>query len=153
MRTHTFRDGTRAELSVSAPWWSWLWLGLIYQPAEGHVSVRKERVQTVRQWWCLWLCTSEERVWVDEPASITIEAKGYTNVAAQQVTDQGIASCGRCSSLSHFVHNLGFPLPPFAGGGGFQGVGFRATVRHGDESVVLSGHWGDRGTLPPDFAD
>ena len=154
MRTHTFSDGTRAELSVRAPWWSWLWLGLIYQPAKGHVSVRKERVETVRNWWCLWLCKSKRRVWAEEPASITIEAKGFSsNAAGTLVTDLGRTSCDSCADLSHFVHNFGFPVPPWAGGGGFQGIGFRVTIRYGSESIVLSGHWGNRGTLPADFTD
>ncbi len=152
MPSHTFSDGTRATLSVGAPWWSWLWLGLVYQPATGHVTVRKQREETVRHWYCLWLCTSTELVWADEPASIVIEAKGFTpNAAGSQVTDQGRSACDRCASLTHYVHNLGFPVPPWGGGGGFQGIGFRASITHGNESTVLSGHWGDAGALPPDF--
>jgi hypothetical protein len=131
----TFSDGTTAHLSVSPPWWSWLYLGLIYQPTEGSVSASRE---------------------LD---SITLEAMGISITGSlAQVTPQGEQTCTRCRGVSHYVHNFGFPAPPWLGGGGFTGVGFRATVRKGAEVKVLHDHWGSEGDtintgihLPPDF--
>lgn len=149
----TFGDGTRAHLDVGAPWWSWIWGGLIYQPARGTVTAVKATTTRVCHWWCLWLCCSEKRVDNPSPVDrIVIEALGYTrNPAGDQVTQQGSATCNNCSFLSHYVHNIGFPVPPWGGGGGFQGIGFRATITHRGEVKVLHDHWGSAGTMPADF--
>ena len=148
-----FSDGTRVRLSVGAPWWSWFWLGFIYQPSTGTVTVTRTTTQRVCHWWCLWLCCDNETVEASTNVeSILIEARGFTsNAAGSQVTPQGQAQCSNCSSLTHYVQNFGFPAPPWAGGGGFQGIGFRATVRHGKEVLVLHDHWGSAGTMPADF--
>lgn len=155
----TFPDGTMAHFDVGAPWWSWLWLGLIYQPARGKINVFTNVQKPVREWWCLWLC--KETQTVQQPVnavSLTVDALGLTvNPAGEQVTNQGEDFCGSCSSVTHYVHNFGFPAPPWAGGGGFKGIGFRGSAIHAESRVVLHDHWGtDKTTLgapafPPDF--
>jgi len=153
----TFSDGTIANLDVGAPWWSWFWLGLIYQPARGTVTVFKNVQEQVHPWWCLWLCTETETVQQPANATIRVDAMGYTsNSSGEQTTDQGEDSCESCSSVTHYVHNFGFPLPPWAGGGGFQGIGFRGAVGHGT-TLFLHNHWGTDKTklgapaFPADF--
>jgi hypothetical protein len=136
VRDARFADGTTVHLSVSPPWWSWLYLGLVYQPTEGSVSASRN---------------------LD---SIVLEAMGLSITGPlAQVTPQGSQSCTNCFNLSHYFHNFGFPAPPWLGGGGFSGVGFRATVSKGNETKVLHDHWGSEGDttgtgfrLPADFA-
>jgi hypothetical protein len=130
-----FQDGTHVHLDVGAPWWSWLWLGLIYQPAHASVSASSP------------------------VESVVIDTMGFSGTGAlAQVTPQGQSRCTNCRGTEHYVQNFGFPLPPWLGGGGFQGVGFRATVGHGSQVIVLHDHWGSKGDtqvtgvqLPADF--
>jgi hypothetical protein len=149
----TFADGTKVSLSVAPVWWQWLYLGLVYNRVDATARAIKPTRVTSRPWWCFWCrprTTTEDR---SSPVdTIIIEAMGFTsNPALQQVTDQGAADCGVCSELVHSVHNIGFPVPPWAGGGGFQGVGFRASVTHRGEMKVLSGAIGQSGAFPNDF--
>ncbi len=155
----TFANGKKIKLTVGAPWWSWLWGGLIYQPGEGTVKATKKETRTVRQWWCFWLCSSEETVTVEARVDrIVIEALGASdNPAGELLTDLGNTRCTNCRSLTHTSHQFGFPLPPWLGSG-FKGVGYRATVEENGEVITLSRHWSSVGgdsfarlTLPDDF--
>ena len=118
-----FPDGTLVELSVAAPWWSWLWLGLVYQPGQASVSASAPLT------------------------NITIRALGLavTSPNLAQVVDLGHQECNACSSLTMLVHNFGFPFPPWLGGGGFRGIGYNVTAARGGRSVVLHDHWGSTG--------
>ena len=153
IRSVSLPDSITARLSVHAPWWSWLWLGLIYQPARGRVECTRPERREVRKWYCVWLCTVTQTVNV--PANIdriTLEGMGYTgNEAGDTLSPIGPADCSSCASRQLYAHNFGFPVPPWLGGGGFQGVGFRGTVVHRGRREVLHDHWGSAGTLPPDF--
>lgn len=146
-------DSITARLSVRAPWWSWLWLGLIYQPARGRVECTRAERREVRKWYCVWLCTVTQTVNVPAKVdSITLEAMGYTrNEAGDSLGALGATECRECSSRQLYAHNFGFPVPPWLGGGGFQGVGFRGAVAHLGQTEVLHDHWGSTGTLPSDF--
>ncbi len=147
--TFTFQDGTKATLKVSAPWWSWIWLGILWQPARGTVTTTIKQKKKVKQWWCIWFCSKTEAVEVEKKvSSIKIEAKGTNN---NQVADQGSSQCTNCSEESHSVHLFGFPVPPWLGGAAFQGIGFRATVSHAGKMAILHDHWGKSGGLPADF--
>jgi hypothetical protein len=132
----TLGDGTVVTLSVGPPWWSWLWLGLLYQPGKGSVSATAPL------------------------SAITINALGLavTSPNLAQVVDLGHQECSNCVNLDLYVHNFGFPLPPWLGGGGFRGIGYRAFVERSGHSAVLHDHWGSSQDstvtaigLPPDF--
>jgi hypothetical protein len=155
----TFGDGTMATFSVGAPWWSWFWLGLFYQPARGQLDVFKNVQVQRHKWWCLWLCTETvtESRGVNADA-LTIRALGFSGVpAGEQDVDAGFEACTNCSSLTHYVHNFGFPAPPWAGGGGFKGIGFRGSATYKGPTLILHDHWGTDKTqlgapaFPPDF--
>ena len=151
MRTHIFEDGTRVQLSVRTSWWAWITLS-IYHPIDARVTVRKRgRARRRGGWRCLWLCHHEVDTWVDETAFISIDAMGFSTTAGTTTMNLGTRSCEDCATLTFRVHNTGFPVPPIAGGGGFQGIGFRAEIRHASESATLSGHWRDGSAFPPDF--
>jgi hypothetical protein len=157
VRTLTLQDGTIVHLDVSAPVWSWFYGGLIYQPTKSSLTAYKNVRQRVSQWWCVYLCTRSETV--KQPvkvSALTLEALGYTgNAAGDQVTDQGRSACSSCSSITHYVHNFG--LLPWAGAGGFLGIGFRGTVYYQGQTLVLHDHWGTDRTpngapaFPADF--
>jgi hypothetical protein len=116
----TFPDGSTANLSVGPPWWSWLWLGLIYQPGKGTVTASAPL------------------------SAVSINALGLaiTPPNLAQVVNLGEQHCTNCTSLDLYIHNFGFPLPPWLGGGGFRGIGYRAIVTRGGHSAVLHDHWG-----------
>lgn len=129
-RTTVF-DGVFVKLSVSPAWWSWFWLGLVYQPLRAKVTIRRNRKPRYKR-----------------SGNIVIHAIGWTNM--DNLQDMGTKSCNNSSSCTMYVHNIGFPAPPWLGGGALDGVGFRATVTRSNQTVVLHCHWGDGGMLPDD---
>jgi hypothetical protein len=146
-------DGIRARLSVRAPWWSWLWLGFVYQPVRGLLQTTRQERREVRKWYCVWLCTVTQTV--DVPANtdrLVLEGRAFSSVGAtlEQLQVIGPTECSDCSSRTLYAHNFGFPLPPWLGGG-FKGVGFRAQVNHRGSEAILHDHWGSAGPMPADF--
>jgi hypothetical protein len=74
-------DGIYAHLSVGAPWWSWTWLGLVYQPVRGKVTTTRKERREVRKWYCVWLCTVTQTVDVAANVeAIELEGKGFSSV-------------------------------------------------------------------------
>lgn len=146
-------DGIHAHLSVGAPWWSWSWFGLVYQPVRGRVTTTRKERREVRKWYCVWLCTVTETVDVAANVeSLVLEGKAFSSVDAtlETLTNFGPTQCSSCSSRTIYAHNFGFPLPPWLGGG-YKGVGFRAEAEHHGEREVLHDHWGSAGPMPADF--
>lgn len=146
-------DGVHAHLSVGAPWWSWTWLGLVYQPVRAGVATTRKERRSVRKWYCVWLCTVTEMVNVAANVdSLEVEGRAFSSADAtlETLTTLGPTSCTTCSSRTLSAHNFGFPLPPWLGGG-YKGVGFRARVRHRGTEAVLHDHWGSAGPMPADF--
>jgi len=150
------RSGTlgnwKVELAIKPPWWSWLWGGLVYQPLHATVSVFEEVKKEKRRWYCLWFCKTTVTVRESRRARINIHALGVPSdiVPGSPPTDLGNKSCENCSSKTFVVHQIGFPVPPWAGGGGWKGVGFRSNIAGNNNTLALQCHWGNSDFLPAD---
>lgn len=141
------------DLELSRPGWSWLYGGLIYQPLVAHLRGYQEVRKKVRKWYGLWLYRKTETVREERDlAELGIHALGVPSniVPGTAPADLGTRRSIRCSHLTFTVKQIGFPVPPWAGGGGWKGLGFRAFAFDGQRTVALSDHWGSSDFLPED---
>jgi hypothetical protein len=155
----TFADGTIANLDVSAPWWSWLTLGMI-QPIRGTLTVYQNKQELVRQWWCIWLCKEQQTVKQPTNAQAIIIQSLAFDASINKLDPKGPAGCKVCSAMTLSVDNAGIPPPWLYRGSGYHAVGFRGSATYfvGEigGTLVLHDHWGDDSTgsgpaLPADF--
>ena len=135
----TFPGNVTVRLEVGPPWWSWLWLGLLYQPGNGIVKARRR--------------LNNGSVVPFNVDFIVIESMGASsNPAGQILFDLGDASCSICNELTHWSNNFGFPIPPWLEGG-FKAVGYRATITHAGQTRTLSRHWSRAVGSPTGFSN
>ncbi len=148
--TTQFADGVEVELHVRTPWWTWLWLGILYSRVEGRIRIYKVVQREVRRWWCLGLCKRTVTVREDRRAdNVRMDAVIVASLPrVGEVQETSSKACNNASSCTLTWHRFAFPVPPGWGGDHLRAVGFRAQITRNREAVTLQCHWGDALVLP-----
>ncbi len=134
----------------------WSYITVFWRPVVTTASIYEEVKRLKRMWWCAFLCKRE--VTVKEPRNIdhiiihtyAVPVDITPEAGTQGLTDMGIRECRNCSKRTLWVHNVGFPIPPFLGGGGFKGVGSLVSFTISGITHNLSFNFGDITALPAD---